>query len=84
MDYVTVTNGGDSSFKIGEHLEQTVVENENRFLKTKNKRMVEFEPYSFYLTAWEEDKYIIAQANLKLDQEGNLEESLVNFLEKLN
>ncbi|MCH2695492.1 MAG: DNA-directed RNA polymerase subunit beta [Acidobacteriia bacterium] len=78
VDYVTVTNGGDSSFKIGEHLEQTVVENENRFLKTKNKRMVEFEPYSFYLTAWEEDKYIIAQANLKLDQEGNLEESLVN------
>ena len=78
VDYVTVTNGGSSTFKIGEHLEQTVVENENRLLKTKKNRMVEFEPYSFYLTAWEEDKYIIAQANLKLDQESNITETLVN------
>ena len=27
------------------------------------KKGVEFEPYSFYLSAWEEDQYIIAQAN---------------------
>jgi DNA-directed RNA polymerase subunit beta len=32
----------------------------------------EFEPYPFYLTAWEEDKWIIGQANIELDEKGNL------------
>ena len=32
VDYVTVSNGGDSDFKIGEHLEKNVVENENKSL----------------------------------------------------
>ena len=26
----------------------------------------------FYLTAWEEDQYIIGQANIELDEKGNL------------
>ena len=43
-----------------------------RALRAKKKRPAEFEPYSFYLTAWEEDKYIIAQANVELDEEGNI------------
>ena len=33
------------------------------------KKGVEFEPYSFYLSAWEEDQYIIAQANAAVDDE---------------
>jgi DNA-directed RNA polymerase subunit beta len=77
VDYVTVTNGGDSDFKIGEHLEKSVVENENKSLRGK-KRPAEYEPYSFYLTAWEEDKYIVAQANVELDEEGNIVSELVN------
>jgi len=78
VDYITVTNGGQSDFKIGEHIERTVVENENQILKAKKKRVVEFEPYSFYLTAWEEDRYIIAQANLDLDAQGRITTPLVN------
>jgi DNA-directed RNA polymerase subunit beta len=78
VDYVTVTNNGDSDFKIGEHLERTVVENENKILKGRKKRPAEFEPYSFYLTAWEEDKYIIAQANVELDEEGSIQSEMVN------
>ncbi|MGH9962782.1 MAG: DNA-directed RNA polymerase subunit beta, partial [Pyrinomonadaceae bacterium] len=77
VDYVTVTNGGDSDFKIGEHLEKNVVESENKSLRAK-KRPAEYEPYSFYLTAWEEDKYIVAQANVELDEEGNILSELVN------
>ncbi len=77
VDYVTVSNGGDSDFKIGEHLEKSVVENENKSLRGK-KRPAEYEPYSFYLTAWEEDKYIVAQANVELDEEGNIVSELVN------
>ena len=34
------------------------------------KKGVEFEPYSFYLSAWEEDQYIIAQANAEVDDAG--------------
>jgi DNA-directed RNA polymerase subunit beta len=78
VDYVTVTNSGDSDFKISEHLERTVVEGENKVLKTRKKRLADFEPYSFYLTAWEEDKYVIAQANVELDEEGNFKSELVN------
>ena len=36
------------------------------------KKGVEFEPYSFYLSAWEEDQYIIAQANAAVDENGKL------------
>ena len=77
VDYVTVSNGGDTDFKMGEHLERAVVENENKALRVK-KRPADFEPYSFYLTAWEEDKYIIAQANVELDGEGNIVSDLAN------
>ena len=78
VDYITVTNGGQSDFRIGEHIERTVVENENQILKDKKRRVVEFEPYSFYLTAWEEDRYIIAQANVDLDTQGQITTPLVN------
>ena len=27
-----------------------------------------YEPFPFYLTAWEEDKYVIGQANIQLDE----------------
>src|SRR2546426_3507635 len=78
VDYVTINNGGDSDFKISEHLEKAVVENENKAVRAKKKRPADYEPYSFYLTAWEEDKYIIAQANVELDGEGNIISELVN------
>ena len=78
VDYVNITNSGDSDFKIGDHLERTVVENDNKALKGRKKRPADYEPYSFYLTAWEEDKYIIAQANVELDEEGNILGEMVN------
>src|SRR5216117_1464747 len=67
VDEVRVLNPGESDFKISEHLEKAVVENENKAVRAKKKRPADYEPYSFYLTAWEEDKYIIAQANVELD-----------------
>ena len=42
------------------------------------KKGVEFEPYSFYLSAWEEDQYIIAQANAAVDENGKLTQDRVN------
>ncbi|REJ75717.1 MAG: DNA-directed RNA polymerase subunit beta [Acidobacteria bacterium] len=71
IEYVKVINGGDTSFKHGEHVPLEDVEKENNKLK-KTQRAAEFEPYPFYLTAWDEDKYVIGQANIELDEKGKL------------
>ncbi len=42
------------------------------------KKGVEFEPHAFYLSAWEEDQYIIAQANAELDEDLNFKNERVN------
>ena len=38
----------------------------------------ELEPFSFYLSAWEEDRHTIAQANITLDDAGQHRPELVN------
>src|SRR2546422_3208468 len=78
VKYETIINGGVYDLKIGKYLKKPVVENKNKPLRSKKKRPADYEPYSFYLTAWEEDKYIIAQANVELDEEGNILPELVN------
>src|ERR1051325_4016891 len=35
-------------------------------------RKAEYEPWPFYLTAWEEDKHVVGQANIELDDNGNI------------
>ena len=71
IEYVKIHNGGDTPFKPGEHVPIEDVEAANAKLK-KDKKEAEFEPYPFYLTAWEEDKYVIGQANIELDENGRL------------
>ena len=39
---------------------------------------IDFDPFSFYLSAWEEDRHTIAQANIELDENGKIVEDLVN------
>jgi DNA-directed RNA polymerase subunit beta len=71
VDYVKIVHPGDSSHKISEIVEKEA------FLKTveqlkrgKVRQLPVVEPYCFYLTAWEEEKYIIAQANAPVTEEG--------------
>src|SRR5919197_4793970 len=42
------------------------------------KKGVEFEPYSFYLSAWEEDQYVIAQSNASVDPTGKMTQERVD------
>ena len=42
------------------------------------KQPIEFEAHCDYLSAWEEDKYTIAQANVELDEKGHIVNELVN------
>jgi len=72
IEYVKVHNGGDTKFKPGDHVPLEEVESANRKAKRNGQKEAEFEPYPFYLTAWEEDKYVIGQANIELDEKGNL------------
>ena len=78
MDYVTIINGGDTGFKVGENVEKRRIDESNRETKGRHKRAAEYEPYCFYLSAWEEDKYVIAQANVELDEHGRIVPELVN------
>jgi DNA-directed RNA polymerase subunit beta len=78
VDYVTVISAGDSHYKVGDHVEREEIEKDNDELKGKKKKRAEWVPYSFYLSAWEEDKYLIAQANVEMDKNGKLTHELVN------
>ncbi|HNQ14591.1 MAG TPA: hypothetical protein PKM58_03450, partial [Pyrinomonadaceae bacterium] len=71
IEYVLVHNGGDTEFKPNQHVPLENIEAANKKLKS-GQRQAEYEPYPFYLTAWEEDKWIIGQANIELDENGNI------------
>ncbi|HTT32313.1 MAG TPA: DNA-directed RNA polymerase subunit beta [Methylomirabilota bacterium] len=75
IDYVQIVNAGDSEFKASEIVERDKVEELNEELK---RRKVVYEPYCFYLSAWEEDKYVVAQANVALDEKLRITTELVN------
>src|SRR5213595_1923073 len=76
IDYVQVTNaGGNAKYKVGDVVEaDDLVGSDGR----SKKKGVEFEPYSYYLSAWEEDQYIVAQANAPLDDSGKFTQDRVN------
>ena len=78
IDYVTVTHGGDGPWKVGEHVEIKEVDKNNDELREKRRKLVEHEPYSFYLSAWEEDQHIVAQANVEVDSKNHIVGELVN------
>ncbi len=74
-DYVMVVNAAGSKYKAGDIVEADEMVNDEGRSKKKG---VEVEPYSFYLSAWEEDQYIIAQANAAVDENGKLTQDRVN------
>jgi DNA-directed RNA polymerase subunit beta len=75
---VSVVNAGDSTYKAGDHLEKSEAEKVNAELRERKKRPAELEPFSFYLSAWEEDRHVIAQANVELDDKLRIVGDLVN------
>jgi len=77
VDEVRVLNPGDSSHKVGDVLTRSELDKANRDLGGK-KQSIEFIAHCDYLSAWEEDKYIIAQANVALDEKGHIVNELVN------
>jgi DNA-directed RNA polymerase subunit beta len=78
LDYVQVTNAGESGLRVGDPLEKKEALRLNEKLVAEHKRPIEFDPFSFYLSAWEEDRHTIAQANIELDATGHIVDDLVN------
>jgi DNA-directed RNA polymerase subunit beta len=78
QEYLMVVNAGDSDYRVGDHVERHEAEKANAELKERRRRQMDFEPYSFYLSAWEEDRHVIAQANVDLDDKGRITAELVN------
>ena len=77
VDYVKIINGGSTNFKIGEVNKQAKVISVNKKM-TGRKKPAEYETHVFYLTAWEEDKHVIAQANVKVDKKQRIVRERVN------
>jgi DNA-directed RNA polymerase subunit beta len=84
VDYVVITNaGGNTKYKVGDIVEASEVGADKDKAGEpgaggRRRRGLEYEPYSYYLSAWEEDQYIIAQANAALDEQGRFTTDRVN------
>jgi DNA-directed RNA polymerase subunit beta len=79
VDYVIVTNAGGSKYKVGDIIEaDEFTAGDLEAGKGRRKRGIEFEPFSYYLSAWEEDQYVIAQANAVVDEAGRFVNDRVN------
>jgi len=78
LDYVSVTNAGESGLRQGDYLEIEEARKQNEQLKKDKKRTMDLAPFSFYLSAWEEDRHTIAQANIELDEKLNIVQDIVD------
>ena len=84
IDYVIITNaGGNAKYKVGDIVEASDVgadkdKPNDPGAGGRRRRGLEYEPYSYYLSAWEEDQYIIAQANAAVDEKGKFTTDRVN------
>src|SRR5438067_1733242 len=80
MDHYRVAKTGDTTFTLGQIVEKRDLQKENNRISKENTgkarkgmlQLAEAEPYAFYLSAWGEERYTIAQANVVIDEEGNL------------
>ncbi len=72
INHFRVLASQDSDLKIGEIISQDELEKVIKNLKKMGKKDPIVEPYVFYLSAPEEENFIIAQANVPLDEKGNI------------
>ncbi len=77
IDEIKVLNPGDTQYKVGDIVRRAEMEKANRDLSAK-KQQAEYEAHCEYLSAWEEDKYMVAQANVELDEKGRIVPDLVD------
>ena len=77
IDEIKILNPGDTDYKVGDIAPRPQLEEVNRKLGPK-KQQAEYEAHCEYLSAWEEDKWTVAQANVELDEKGRIVPELSN------
>jgi len=77
IDEVKILNPGDTNHKVGDIVPRAEADETNRKLGSK-KQAAEYEAHCEYLSAWEEDKWVVAQANVELDEKGRIVPDLSN------
>lgn len=75
---VKITAPGGSKLKIDQIVPLSEVNELNAGLAKKKQAPILFENHAHYLSAWEEDRYVIAQANAPLDENEVLKQEQVN------
>ena len=78
IDHFQVTQAGDTAFKLGQIVEKKELEEENERVAAQPQagRPTSL-PFAFYLSAWEEENFVIAQANAETDASGRIKEDRV-------
>jgi DNA-directed RNA polymerase subunit beta len=83
LDHYRIVKVGDTSFQLSQIVEKRDLQKENNKLakaiaeagsrsKKGSMQLAEAEPFAFYLSAWDEERYTIAQANVVMDEDGQL------------
>lgn len=79
VDYVRIVDPGDGPFEVGQMIEKEAFEKTLEELKKNRVRRLPIaESSCFYLTAWEEEKHNIAQANTRVDERGYIIDEFVH------
>ncbi len=85
VDYVRVIHPGATSYRAGQLVRKDEIEKAvNQLQDQKAKNLPLYEPYIFYLTAWEEENYKIAQANVEIDSRGYIKQEMVSARDRGN
>jgi DNA-directed RNA polymerase subunit beta len=85
IDYVKVLHPGSSDYKVGDIVENDeMLKAAEKLKEQKARQLPVVEPHCFYLTAWEEEKFNIAQANAVVDEKGRFVSDLVSARERGN
>ena len=77
LDHFRIVKPADSGLELGEIVTGDQLKEIHTKLTKDGKSLPEVEPHAFYLTAWEEEKYVIAQANAETEEDGTFSDERV-------
>ncbi len=77
VDEVRISYAGDTEFQPGQVVRREQAQQANDSLK-RGREEAHWETHCDYLSAWEEDRHIIAQANIPVDADGNIGREFAN------
>jgi len=78
FNYCKILHPGASAFQYLELVREDKLIEEIKRLESEKKELPMYEFHPFYLTAWEEEGWVIAQANAEADETGKLTQKRVN------